>query len=634
MKKRITAAIIVFVAAILAIFAVFSLTQNKVTASAYTNSAYSFNISAYDVVYDINSDCSMNVTETITIDYTGYSSTGFMRDIPIDGEARVKNLTVCELSGGEEISVAYDVYFYEDGEYTYLTADIGDSTRKTDESHTYIIRYDYIGYENEGSMLGVNAIGTGWDCTISNVTVTINAPEGFIAGSTVCYVGSYGSATATSDFNVSGNTITMNCNTLSRYNGITFNLYFEEGTLGSYFNGLPWLLLLIGVVILAALILLKFLKFTNPPLTPVVNFTAPDDMDPLAVGQLIDGEISNEDVTSLIYYWADKGYLKINMQDEDNPVLIRIYKNLPENAPQYQKDMYAAMFAGGETVKISSLSERFYPVIDRVKKKATIQKRAMYDGKSVTAATIFAVLGGLFAALLPMMLAVIQISGKILNLAYLLAVVPAVAVFVLTQTVYYFRYKRKKVTSILLLIGIALLGGVFVALYVGLVPYAVMETAPKAVAGLLSVAIGMLSVTLIVRTKLYNEQMNGIIGFRNFILYTEKDKLEAMLEEDPQLYYHVLPYAQVMGVTDKWEDKFKALTVEPPQWLVDPLGTYVSFVMINRCMRVSFVAMNRHMAARPPQAGGGHGFGGGGGFSGGGGGFAGGGFGGGGGRGR
>ncbi|MGN0818240.1 MAG: DUF2207 domain-containing protein, partial [Candidatus Coproplasma sp.] len=81
--------------------------------------------------------------------------------------------------------------------------------------------------------------------------------------------------------------------------------------------------------------------------------------------------------------------------------------------------------------------------------------------------------------------------------------------------------------------------------------------------------------------------------------------------------------------SDIWEDKFKSLTVAPPQWMSDPLDTYISFVVINRAIRVSTTHMVANMS-RPSSSGlsgGGGGFGG---FSGGGGGFAGGGHGGGG----
>ena len=97
-----------------------------------------------------------------------------------------------------------------------------------------------------------------------------------------------------------------------------------------------------------------------------------------------------------------------------------------------------------------------------------------------------------------------------------------------------------------------------------------------------------------------------------------------LLEENPQYYYDILPYANVLGVSDKWENKFKELTIQPPAYVSGPdlidLHIYASLVR----------SLNRDMSAamaQKPSSSSRSGFGG---FSGGGG-FGGGGFGGGGG---
>lgn len=59
-----------------------------------------------------------------------------------------------------------------------------------------------------------------------------------------------------------------------------------------------------------------------------------------------------------------------------------------------------------------------------------------------------------------------------------------------------------------------------------------------------------------------------MLGFKEFIKAAEKDRLEMLLEEDPEYYYHVLPYAQVLHVSKIWINKFKDLTVPPPTWYV------------------------------------------------------------------
>ena len=101
-----------------------------------------------------------------------------------------------------------------------------------------------------------------------------------------------------------------------------------------------------------------------------------------------------------------------------------------------------------------------------------------------------------------------------------------------------------------------------------------------------------------------------------------------MLEQDPELYYHILPYAQVLGVSDIWEEKFKDIKMDPPAWATMPGGTVFDFIVLNSVMRSATRSMTTAFVSRPApsgRSGGGH-FGGGGGFRGGGG------FGGGGGR--
>ena len=101
-----------------------------------------------------------------------------------------------------------------------------------------------------------------------------------------------------------------------------------------------------------------------------------------------------------------------------------------------------------------------------------------------------------------------------------------------------------------------------------------------------------------------------------------------LLEQDPEFYYNILPYAQVLGVSDIWEEKFKDIKMDPPAWAIAPNNTLFDFVVFNAALRGATRSMSTAFVSRPSSAGtsGGGRFGGGGGFRGGGG------FGGGGGR--
>ena len=55
----------------------------------------------------------------------------------------------------------------------------------------------------------------------------------------------------------------------------------------------------------------------------VVNIKAPDEMDPLKMGKWLDGTADSEDVTSMIFYFANQGYLDIDLSNENNPIFIK-----------------------------------------------------------------------------------------------------------------------------------------------------------------------------------------------------------------------------------------------------------------------------------------------------------------------
>ena len=73
----------------------------------------------------------------------------------------------------------------------------------------------------------------------------------------------------------------------------------------------------------------------------------------------------------------------------------------------------------------------------------------------------------------------------------------------------------------------------FAVIYILAVPSFIIALLPKLLICLVSGGAVICSVLIISRTEKYTEQLNGIIGFRNFITLAEKDRLEKMLEEDP-----------------------------------------------------------------------------------------------------
>lgn len=131
------------------------------------------------------------------------------------------------------------------------------------------------------------------------------------------------------------------------------------------------------------------------------------------------------------------------------------------------------------------------------------------------------------------------------------------------------------------------------------------------------------------RTKQSAETLGKVLGLRQFIESAELDRINQLVEQDPAYFFNVLPYAYVMGLTDKWAKNFEKITIVQPDWYVGyEDSTLFNVWMFNSMMRDCYRAAESHIEIAIPDGGD---SGGGGGFSSSGGGFSGGGFGGGGG---
>ncbi len=587
-------------------------TVKTASAEIYPNLyRYSFYFENYDVTYDIKSNREISVTEKLEITFTGRESTGFVKSIPVNAGEIVKNVRVAELVNGTERTVYFDVdSINDDASNQYITVDIGDYTKKTNETHTYLINYDYcLTKAQEGAnILYLNAIGVDREsyCDIKSATVTLILPDGYLSGK--CVVGKVLSETEES-FSTSQNgdgrtVLTLNNKPLAYNEGVTFKLTFEEGALTTYFDITPYWFIIVVAVILLLVIALKFLCFNKRTITPVVNFEAPDKMNPLLMGKLIDGKIDSEDITSMIFYWADKGYLMINLDDQKDPSIIRIVKALPQDAPAYEQIMFAELFNGQDAIKPSLLKYKFYRTVDKVTKMVNEQTKELYERKSVILSWIIALVSGLMLGITPLILAITQISLHYLVIAPFIALVPLMFVYVFSMGIVNNKFKSKKGTKIGFICAVLGISALTTLFYTLLVPSFIIGVIPKILLCLVTCATVASSVIIITRTKKYTEQLNDIVGFKQFIELAEIDQLEKMLEDDPQFYYHVLPYAQILGVSDKWENKFKDITVQPPQWATcSTTQTLMNFYVLNSIMRVSMSHMTSNMVSRPSSSG-------------------------------
>jgi uncharacterized membrane protein YgcG len=68
------------------------------------------------------------------------------------------------------------------------------------------------------------------------------------------------------------------------------------------------------------------------------------------------------------------------------------------------------------------------------------------------------------------------------------------------------------------------------------------------------------------RTRRGRRAQQEILGFQEFALRVEADRLERLGTRDVALFERLLPFAFVLGAADAWSEAFADLYTEPPRW--------------------------------------------------------------------
>lgn len=398
-----------------------------------------------------------------------------------------------------------------------------------------------------------------------------------------------------------------------------------------------WLIIGCGMIVLWAAALCFFKYGRDVPLAPVVEFYPPEKMNPAEIGYIINRTADNRDITALVFYWASHGHIRI--EDKKNNTILHQVSELDDEHKSYEKIMFHTMFAKGTDgqVSTSQLTDVFYSTINTTKQKVG----AMFTGRrelTSSKARGFAFLCGVLVLLLAFFIAGVAVTtaqmqwdedilvGQVILGG--IATVPLIILMTLAYSYIKAQYKRSPAANSGLKVLIFLLTGLFallhsVSLLTSGLPFAVVAAGVGCTYG------AALWVPFITKRSPYGQEiLERVVGFKDFLETAEKERLEMLLEENPNYYYDILPYALVLGVTTVWAKKFDGLITQPPDWYSSDTRTFTTIWMANSMMR-SMNSVSRSMTSVPQNTNTG-GFGRGGGSFGGGGGFGGGGFGGGG----
>lgn len=559
------------------IFALMLVAASSVPAFADDNASYvPYYFTAYNVDININEDNSFDITEHISA-YFNEQRHGIFRTIPTrnqvrrtDGTSHSVKAKIKNIKASENCDVSI-----ENGNYVLQ---IGDADTYVEGEHDYTIKYTYMLGEDQNNgfdELYYNIIGDGWDTYIQNVTFKITMPKEFDKSKLGFSIGNYGTVgTYDINYDVNDNIITGSvARTLQPNEAVTVRLELEDGYF--YFNKTLYnfkLALLVAVpALLFIIVIILWSKFgKDKKAVQTVEFYPPNGMSSADIAFWQSGLIANnEKLTPLLIELANDGYIQIEEVEtkskKKSEFAITKLKDRYDGNDRAKEIFFNGLFKNGTRSKIykSDLEDDFYLTLNIIRElyNKPEKRHKVFEAKS------------LYMRILAWVLCALSVFAVLFNFSNLF---------------------DSSLKYILTLVGI-----------------------------IICIISFVFSFFIRKRTDEAIDILGKINGFKNFLETAEKDKLEALVDDDPAYFYNILPYAYVLGVSDKWMKKFESIAVEPPQWYY---GYYpYNYIMFSHFMRDTINSASNAMVSMPVQSGSG------GSFSSGGGGFAGGGSGGGGG---
>lgn len=538
------------------------------TNTTRTEVVYRYTIEAYDVLIDVKENNVLEITESIKANFKEPRH-GIIRKIPLrntvkrnDGSVTKNSVRLTDLSVSEEYEVSNDS--------GYRVIKIGEENQTITGIHDYVIKYSYnLGKDSSKDFdeLYFNIIGDEWDTEINNVTFTINMPKEFDVSKLGFSSGKYGTVGSNDvEYTVEGNKIVGSLKKkLDREEALTVRCELPEGYFVNAGIKLPVLFPLMFIVPLIAAIIayLMWSKYgRDDVVVETVEFYPPNGCNSAEAAYFYKTSVTEKDANSLLIYLASKGYLKIVEIDKNNYKIIKLNEYDGNNSNE--KLFMDGLFKSKNEVTKDDLYNKFYKTIEKIKLNIDNykNKQLIYDSKA-SSMRVYAVL--LAALSVIVTVSIPTFDYGLFSDVFVAIMFGAIMVLILAVELYSPIHVAIKIMAVIPTLIIGLFMASELPIY-----YAASANNLTLIAiifGLIMALVVCFFVRYMSKRTPYGNEMYGRVkGFRNFLVSAEKDKLEALVNDDPTYFYNILPFTYVLGVSDKWIKKFEGMTLEEPDW--------------------------------------------------------------------
>ena len=565
-----------------------------------------FTLEGYEVILDVGIDNKVQVTENIDVNFYESGHHGIYKFTPYwleytgsDGKTIKRKSNILNLSS----------------ELTHFTVDTVNKKQRIKLGHKSFTVYGDKKYTIKDPFKGFDefifhAFGDFWGTEIKNPKIVVNMPKDVSNYTVNVFTDKYRKENVNGLVNkeINGNTITITADTLHLFKSLTVDVELPEG----YFEGGSWnygwisFICSIIVIILTLYVICAWYKHGKDyeKRIPTVEFYASDGLSSAEVGYIYNRRhVSKKLTISLILQLASKGYVKINeLKDNHNKIqiskvnvaptkptlpdggkhIVEIEKikeadsSLNNSAAHFMEKRFKNANTeqiSGNTLELFTkykdelitggyirvISDNEKETIEAFEKSGYNKKVAAYEKELEKYQKLLSkmpektaleniVYGNLFSSKDEVILSEHKTFYKTFGQ-------------VEKELKDSFRnkihedasrkYKKKALIISLITLVLSLLSFFY---FEDMDPSWSILYYVSFVCALLNIFF-----TFIMGRKTeYGEDISARVkGFRDFLITAEKDKLEALVSENPNYFYDILPYTYVLNISKKWVNKFE-----------------------------------------------------------------------------
>lgn len=238
----------------------------------------------------------------------------------------------------------------------------------------------------------------GWNAVFKQIDFTVHLPENVEPhlGNIFVYSGQTGETKQSTEFDVTIENGAFEARSRANFlsymgQNVTVLINLPKGSVAEikplwpFWTDYGWTLILASIIIVFYAVWKRYGK--DDRVVAAISYFPPQGIDPAMAGFLIDDSGDTQDLISLIPYWGSGGYLKMEEIPKSgwfgssDTKLIKV-KQLPAEAPIYERSVFNGLFSSGDEVLISSLKNKFYTTMSTAKNHLRKQAQVYYDPRA------------------------------------------------------------------------------------------------------------------------------------------------------------------------------------------------------------------------------------------------------------